>query len=791
MHKLISAFLFLLFFLNAGSQQIDSAIDRYGNDFQYEKAWLHYDKSSYFAGETIWFKAYVMEDLYPAQSSKTFYIDWIGDNGKLLLHTVSPLVEGTTNGQFEIPADYNGNFIHVRAYSKWMLNFDTSFLYQKDIRILPRNITANKPKKPSLITSLQFFPEGGDAVEGLINRIAFKANDQFGNPVNIKGTITDQKGNIIDSFRTVHDGMGSLILKPLPGTSYSAKWKDINGTLKTTALPQIRNTGISMLITNEDSKQTIIINASAQLTEPLKQVYLVGTMNQRMAFKTAVNLSASESVRRVIPTGNLPSGILSITVFDRDWNAIAERVTFVNNHEYRFETNMEVEHWGMGKRKRNEIEISIPEKLAGAALSISVTDAAIETDSSDNIISHFLLTSEVKGKVHNPAYYFSSNDKKVSDHLDLVMLTHGWRRFKWEDVVAGKFPEIKYPKDTSYLSLSGQLFGVAKSQLTGTDHIVLMVKEDTVTKMIIMPITQEGTFGDPGIILFDTMRVYYSLKSKFFQTAEARFMLNRLSAPDYSAFSKSFASRPLQYDTTGSYRHFLLAAESLRIQQLYKGEMMESVTVKAKQKTTVQEMDQKYASGRFQGDAHQFDLVNDVHASAYQSALQYLQGKVAGLIISGNPPSLSWRGSVPALFLDEISTDVSMITTIPVSDIAYIKVFRPPFLGASNGSGGAIAIYTRRGNDMNYSGAGLSTNKVAGYTPIREFYSPNYDRFDVKNEQPDMRTTLYWNPLVIANPADHKVRLRFYNNDVSSSFRVVIQGMSKEGLLTHFSQIME
>ena len=791
MNKLLSACFLLLFFLNAGSQQIDSVIARYGNEFQHEKAWLHYDKPVYYSGETIWFKAYLIEDLYPVESSKTFYVDWIGVNGKLLSHSVSPIVEGTTNGQFEIPEDYKGEFIHVRAYTKWMLNFDTAFLYQKDIRVIAKNQTVAKNKRPAPVTSLQFFPEGGDAVEGLLNRIAFKATDQFGNPVPVKGIITDNKNNFIDSFQTVHDGMGSLMLNPGAGAGYVAKWKDTDGLMKTTALPEARQSGISMLVNNEDSKQTIIINTSRILPDALKQVHLVGTMNQRMAFKTSVHLNAGEPAKRVIPTSNLPSGILSITLFDNEWNAVAERITFINNHEYSFDTKMEVLHWGMGKRKRNEIEITVPDKLAGAALSISVTDAAIESDSSSNIISHFLLSSEIKGKVHNPAYYFSSNNKNVSDHLDLVMLTNGWRRFKWEDLVSGKLPEIRYPRDTNYLSLSGQLFGVAKSQLTGTDHIVLMVKEDTATRMIIMPIDQDGSFNDPGIILFDTMRVYYSLKSKFFQTAEARFMMNRLSAPDYTAFSKNFGSKQLFYDSTGSYRHSLLAAETLRIQELLKGELMESVTVKARQKTTVQELDQKYTSGMFSGDAYQFDLVNDVHSSAYLSALQDLQGKVAGLIISGNPPSLSWRGSTPSLYLDEISTDVEMVTTIPVSDIAYIKVFRPPFLGGFNGSGGAIAIYTRRGNDMNKTGPGLTTNKIAGYTPIREFYSPNYDRFDERNEQPDMRTTLYWNPLLQTSKANKKIRLTFYNNDVSSAFRVVIEGMSKEGLLTHYSEIME
>ena len=111
--------------------------------------------------------------------------------------------------------------------------------------------------------------------------------------------------------------------------------------------------------------------------------------------------------------------------------------------------------------------------------------------------------------------------------------------------------------------------------------------------------------------------------------------------------------------------------------------------------------------------------------------------------------------------------------------------------GAFGGSGGAIAIYTRKGDDLRSKPGGLSTNMVAGYTPIREFYSPNHDRFDKRNEQRDVRTTLYWNPMVLTTGQNRSVKLSFYNNDVTEAFRIVIEGVSKEGLFTHYEEIME
>ncbi|HWJ92819.1 MAG TPA: hypothetical protein VNR87_17005, partial [Flavisolibacter sp.] len=383
----------------------------------------------------------------------------------------------------------------------------------------------------------------------------------------------------------------------------------------------------------------------------------------------------------------------------------------------------------------------------------------------------------------------------VEQHLDLVMLTNGWRRFRWADVVKGKLPSITYPKDTTYLTLSGKIFGVPKSQLSGNESIALLVKEkDSAMKTLILPIERTGEFNEPNLLFFDTLQVYYSLKSKFLALAEARFMPGRLPAPNYSAFSKNFFYNPF-YDTSGVYRHSLLAGKSLELMNLEKGRMMENVTVTARQRPTLKMMDEKYSSGMFQGgDGYQFDLVNDPLSNSYTNILNYLQGKVAGLQITtgGGSSALSWRGGAPQLYLDEMQTDVDMITNIPVSEVAYVKVFRPPFMGGiGGGANGAIAIYTRKGGDAQNTSKGLSTNKIVGYTPIREFYAPNYDRFDPRNDRLDIRTTLYWNPELMTSAKKNSILVTFFNNDVTQSFRVVIEGMTRDGILTHYEQIME
>jgi hypothetical protein len=772
---------------------LQSTLTTYATKFQPEKVFIHYDKASYYPGQTVWFKAYVTEDGLPA-TSKTLYTDWIAEDGKVLHHGVAPMVDGMTNGQFDIPEDFTGKFIQVRAYTKWMLNFDSAFVYTHDLRVLQVGSGA-RPAKPVPTLSLRFFAEGGDLIAGVNNKVAFKAADQWGRPFKAKGIVVDAKGVKLDSFKTTHDGMGYLYMIPAAGMTYTARWKDDKGVEQSTALPAVRSSGLGMQVTLSPGKRIISLQTPLPLTTANQKWTLVGTMNQHPIFQTEVVPSAEGTARRVIPTQALPSGILTLTVLDADLNAVAERVTFINNGEYRFQTGMQVARWGLSKRARNEIEISLPDSIAAASLSISVTDAAIDADTSENIYSALLLTGDLRGYIHNPAYYFANTDDSLQQKLDLVMLTNGWRRFQWDQVTKGVLPKLNYAKDTSYLTLSGNVYGVAKSMLTGKESMVLFIKskDSASSQTRIVGLNTNGTFNDPEVLFFDTLRVYYQLKSKLLGNAEARFMTERLPAPNYLAASKSFFNRRAYLDTAGLYKHSMLSYETFRRQQQERSKMLANVTVTAKAKTPVQSLDEKYARGLFSGgDATQFDLVNDVAAMGSLNIFNYLQGRVAGLQINAgsNPPSLTWRGGTPQLYLDEMPVDADLVRNIPIADVAYIKVFRPPFMGTGGGNGG-IAIYTRRGDDQrNTPGRGLSSSMVMGYSNIREFYSPDYSRFDRRNEQPDVRTTLYWNPGVIATKG-RPVKLSFYNNDVTKAFRIIITGMTKDGLMTYHQEMME
>ena len=789
-NRILSFAVLLLMSVRVQSQDFVSRVAGYAEQYGAERLYIHYDKSSYAPGESVWFKIYGMEAIFAAEKSKTVYVDWTDEQGKLLQRITSPLVDATAYGQFDIPAAYKGRYLHVKAYTRWMLNFDSAFIYNKDIPIVQsKTVNASKTK---INAEINFFPEGGDMVAGVANKIAFKANDQYGRPIEASGLVVNSKGQTIDTIRSIHDGMGYFYLQPVASETYKAKWKTNSGATMETILPAVKDNGVALQVKQVGANKNFLVQGSPAISGSNATFHIMGTMYQQPVF-TLSRQFKDGAIQGLVPTADLPSGILTITVFDDKWKPLAERISYINNEEYRFEPEFNVAHWGLNKRARNEIEITVPDSLT-ANMSVSVTDMAIDTDSSENIISQLLLSGELKGKIYNAAYYFKDKSDSVAANLDLLMLTHGWRRFNWEALAAGEFPELLFPRDTAYMSISGKIFGATSVQLQDAGNIVILYNQGKgQNEIFTIPIKPDGSFNDPGLIFFDTAQVYYQLpQKKGLDGASVQFMQNKLSAPSYN---RPATGAPLPRDTTGLARHFQLADDALSEIKMFEGKVLETVTIKGRTKSAIELLDEKYASAMFQGqDGYSFDLRKDPRALSSMNIFNYLQGQVAGLqVTSGSNPQVTWRGGSPSFFLNESPASVDLLSTISVSDVAYIKVLRPPFVGAAGGGAhGAIVIYTKRGDDIESTpGKGLSNNTITGYTSIRQFFSPDYATLTGENEKKDLRTTLYWNPEVITQPGNNKVKLTFYNNDVTQAFRVVIEGITRDGRLAHVETIME
>lgn len=796
---LLSGFVILSVF-SVKAQVIDSMIKVYSEQVPDQKAYVHFDKDLYRAGETIWFKAYLFSGFSLSENSKNFYAELINDKGNIIQRKVYPITESSSAGNFDLPDSMPAGNLVFRGYTTWMLNFDTSFIFQKNIVVTNKAGIAEKKKADAAKTySIQFFPEGGNLVNGLQSVVAFKANDEIGMPFPAKGNIVDSKGTIITSFSSVHDGMGAFNLTPMSNETYKAVWTDPSGKQQTTALPEIKAQGYVIKLSASGNKKIFMLYRTDDVPESWKKVNIVALLGQERVYKAKANLTDTKVTSGSIPVTGFPSGILQVTVFSDNWEPIAERIMMINNENYEFDAKVNTPELNTNFRAKNTIEIQVDDTLL-SNLSLAVTDAAIGRQPlGDNIISRILLTGDIKGYVHNPAYYFANNADSTANNLDLVLLTHGWRRYNWGNLVKGRKPTLKYPFD-NYLSLDARVFGVTTaSPLRNDEELLVFIQgKDSSSQFVQMRKTGVDKFSLPNIVFYDTATVYY----QFMKDKKAE---KEMSLAFYNNFFKGvkridFLNRPVnvEIDTAMIARTKFFADKLFQHGSKFdpKGNVLEAVTVKTRTKSHTEQMDDKYASGLFKGgDGYSFDLTGN-DATAYMDIFSYLQGKVAGLQITGNGPttSLSWRGSTPSLFLNEMQTDVSQLSSVTVNDIAYVKVLRPPFLGAiGGGAGGAIAVYTKKGGDVKPEpGKGLNKSIVTGYSTPKEFYSPNYKDLSGSAEvSADYRTTLYWNPAILTDVTRKKVRLEFYNNDITKAFRIVLEGVNEIGKMVRVEKIIQ
>ena len=724
------------------------------------------------------------------------YAELMDDKGTLLQRKMMPIVQSGAASNFDLPDTVNSTRLFIRAYTTWMLNFDSSLLYLKPIQIIPAKTIVKKTPNPTTY-SIQFFPEGGDLVNNISSRVAFKAADNQGTPIVVKGDIVDSKGKKITSFSSIHDGMGSLNLQPAAKEKYRALWKDKKGLQHETPLPDANKQGIVLSTEFVDNQLYYTIKRPDSVDAVNTTYQVVAQMQQRLVYSARINMTKKTSVRAQIDTDSLPNGVLQLTIFNAAQQPIAERIVFINHDNYYFITDLHSADKNLSKRGRNSLQIDVGDVLM-SNLSISVTDAGLNPISlnEESIYSQLLLSCDLKGYIYNAAYYFSSDADSVRQHLDLVMMTNGWRRFKWIDVLTGNWPLIKSIPENK-LFIKGKILGLSKSLLFQKELTGILKTKNGASNIFTMPVNSQGEFSQDGLYFFDTAKLHYQLnndKDKTLTTsASFAFQTNFIKAPLQSIILLSGLYSPEKTDSLVLQKSSSMASLLRSQTERNKIKTLETVLVRSSQKTLKQKLDEEYTSGFFSGgDGYTFTTEDDPFAKTAMSILAYLQGKVAGLqITTTGEGSATWRGSATSFFVNEMTSDVSRLQSISMNDVAMIKVFRPPFFGAGGGgAGGAIAIYMKKGGSDNSQLKGLPVTFINGYSVIKEFYSPDYEK-KPEPDANDYRTTLYWNPNLYFDKNTRRVTIPFFNSDFCKKIRVTIEGINEAGQLTREEKIIE
>jgi hypothetical protein len=781
-----------LFITQALSQDIISNLKEYNQQYLQEKVYVHFNKQNFYPGETIWFKAYLFSSDIPSSISSNFYTELIDENGKVIDKKMYPIFESTAAGDYDIPLNFPGKYLVFRAYTTWMLNLDTAFLFTKTLGL----VTGEVPATTKTNTIVRFFPEGGDLVTGLESNIAFKAIDGNQYPRTVKGEIKNSKGKLITPIKTDHDGMGIFKLIPDEGENYYAEWTDEDGVTGKTNLPAAKQNGTLLQVTKNEKYILFTLKRSDKIPTHQKNVMVIAQMHQQLIYAAKVRMDQTEVISGNIPIDSLPTGIVQLTLLDEISNPVAERIIFINKDDYIFNTSLTWTEKNLNKRGKNVFELEIDDTLR-TNFSISITDAEITNHTSDdNIISNLLLTSDLRGYIHNPYYYFSKNDS-ASLHLDLVMLTNGWRRYNWNDIAAAKYPVIRFPVEKN-LTIKGKVLGVAPSQIPANTTIVSFIQaKDSSTQMLTIPVSSKGEFEVDGLVFFDTVKLFYQFNKNNRLNRKTDVVYNP-EAYYQPKFLNPVAVHLPKYTEQKRQQYFAQKFQEQVPELNYIAKTLSEVRVYSQTKSRLQELDKRYANGLFQsGNSRTFNIIDDPMAATRMNVFEYLQGQIAGLQIIRTGAfnySVSWRQSSTALFLDEMPMmNAADMSHISMSDVALIKVFNPPFMGGfGNGAGGAIAVYTRRGgDDLVRRGKGLETGSVVGYSVLKEFYSPDYATHHMMHEVSDVRSTLYWSPYILTDRDNKKLKIEFYNNDLSTSFKVVLEGINEEGKLTRLEKFIQ
>lgn len=794
--KIFFSLLILFYFEKAQAQVYDSTLSVYDEEFPLEKVHIQFDRTMYNVGETLFYKLYILTGVEWTSLSKNVYVVFYDNNGTFLKETVAPLFQSSAKGSFDVPKEYKGDFIHIKAYTRWMLNDDSVFLYERNI---PINVAKEVSQKTTTnpLTKVDVFPEGGGLVIDLKSKVAFKATNSAGAPVFIKGFLVNNKNKVLDTLKVAHDGMGIFKLKPIAGESYQLNWTDENGKKGTTSIMPAIPSGVIMNVTMDSEKAYVTVERSFDVADNFKKMKMLVHQNQRVLYKVDFKGEERIAQKASLPIEELPTGVVQISLFTDDWLPIAERIILVNNRLHEFNAQVSVQIANVKKRGKNIIELYVKDTTA-ANMSMAITDASLVLPEQQTIYSDFLLSNDIRGRVYNPAYYFSSDADSVAAHLDLVMLTNGWRKFDWEKIKNAVLPKQIYPIETDLMKVTGKVYANATSKFNEDLLLNLIILgKDSNKKMSFLPVDKNGIFQDKSAFFYDTSRIYYSVNGKAKNNSYVVHFENGLL--NQSLKKLNLAADPFNNNWADSLARIKLNSilvEQERQRKLLASMTLSEVVVKSRTKSAVQILDDKYATGFFAGgDGISFDLSSDANMIAAIDILTYLQAKVPGLTISlAGQPSATWRGSNTQFFLNEMPTTIDQVQSIAITDISYIKAMRPPFFGAmGGGSGGAISIYTKKGEynkGGNVNNKGMEYKVLGGYSVFKEFYNPTYDK-PAENFEIDNRATLYWNPYLLTNKKSSRVRIEFFNNDISKKLQIVLEGINANGRLARVVKYIE
>lgn len=790
----------LLFSSLVNAQNQEAVLTEFRNKGT-EKIYLQYDKEYYVSGETIWFKAYLFSNGKPSGQSDNFFLQFTNSKGELIADQKYPVSGATASGHIQIPDSLPQGNYYIRAFTPKMLNEDEAFNYHKNIFVYKQTGSGGVQGGGKTIT-VNFFPESGHLVEGILTTVAFKATDQWGQPAEVSGVIRTEEGTTIAPFKTVHDGIGKVQIKPVAGKKYMAEVETDAGK-RSYNLPEVDAEGINLKLTDEPGGKKFQLSRAVKNKQLYDVLRLVVTENYGIIYDNEIAFEDYPSVIGHLLTDSLPSGILHFTVFDKENKPLAERLAFVDNGEYRSNGEIVVAKKGMGKREENSLEISFANAIQ-RSLSVSVVDLASANDGdAENIWSNFLLSSDLRGYIYNPAWYFGEKTDSVKQGLDNLMLTHGWSRYSWTKLLAGQKAQQNYT-DQAFITIKGLVTDANNKPANGGKLNLFLDAADVSSQHYITNVDANGRFILDSMVFRGKGEFFYAYTDKKEKPVPALVVIDA----DPFAVNTKKASLSL-INESGKTSDLLPALKDelntrLKYVKDLAGENVKElpgVEVKSETNRTKaeQEVNDKYTSGAFRSPGKEtIDNINNPPTDMAQNGVDFVKNRIQQLVLDGNRFTnrknfslISGQRWTVGVFINEQPAELLQLRMLRADEIALVKFYEAGFVGTSSTApGGALAVYTKEKKREAPKDDKLEYFNYPGYTVTKEYYNPDYS-MPVKKHFTDNRTTLFWAPDLFTNAENKIIPIRFFNNDVSKKYKIIVEGFDANGKLVHLEMVVE
>ncbi len=644
---------------------------------------------------------------------------------------------------------------------------------------------------------VQFFPEGGNLVNGIASKVGFKAVGVDGLGIAIKGKVFDEANTEVASFETLHAGMGNFLLKPQAGKTYLAKVALPNGDTLTVPLPKAVDEGYTLSVYQPGKDSVLVrIHASASMLSQPQSVNLIAQTGGENIFASTVKIGkAMTSVW--MEKKNFPSGVAQFTLFNSSGEPLSERVAFIRSKDL---MALDIKTAKAAYKSKEHVKIDLEAKDSkgkptAANFSVTVIDEGkmpVEESRESTIFSNILLTSDLKGYIERPNYYFTKETDEVNRALDNLMLTQGYRRFAWKKLDSVAHAKPKFEVEGLGMKITGRV-----ATLTNK----LVPKADVTLVSVIAGVTKFTTTDSLGRFTFDGMFMTDSLKFTVQargpkNTDKVKMLVNRQPPlemapnPNLPDVSTNINATLKEYIDNGKKLDDIYE----RSGQLDKVHRLREVRIKARKPVPPPYTNQgmfKIPEGLSDqtitiapDDTIQTSLKDWLAHEVKFSLLKPYGSLVSYLWIkNANGPGYSPLQVIldgRKVDLDEAAEILDGYQIQPES-IYKIEIVRSLGSMLSSMGGPGLLIMTKRGYVRKNYTPSVANITPKGFNKVREFYQPRYDKPGA-SKLPDLRTTIHWNPY-LKTDTNGKTAFNFFNADGPGNYKVIVEGINAEGEL--------